>query len=105
VNFIPLKVVLKKVLAEKKMSAKFTAAEICTVAGKLFAAELPALANKFTIKFIKDGILNIAVTSSAVSSEMRLAETNVLDTLNKRKAGIKSVRYQVGPLPEKITPY
>ncbi|MFH1375296.1 MAG: DciA family protein [Patescibacteria group bacterium] len=103
--FEPLKNVLNRVLADKKMKASFSAAQICTVAEKLFAAELPALSEKFTVKFVQDGILNIAVTSSAVGSEMHLAETNVVDALNKRKAGIKSVRYQVGPLPEKVTPY
>lgn len=87
------------------MSAKFTAAEICTVTEKLFLAELPQLSEKFRVRFVKNGILHIAVMSSALAAEMRLAETNVVDVLNKRKAGIKSVRYQVGPLPERITPY
>lgn len=101
-TFEPIKNVFNRVLADKKMKSKFDAAEICSVAEKLFAAELPKLAEKFRVKFIKDKVLHIAVTSSAIASEMRLAETAVLDKLGERYVKIKQVRYSVGPLPEKI---
>jgi hypothetical protein len=104
-NFIPLKLVLQKVLAEKRMAGKFTAAQICTVAEKLFLAELPSLTGKFTVKFVKTGTMHIAVISSSLAAEMRMAESTVLDLLNKRKAKIKAVRYEVGKLPEKVLPY
>jgi len=104
-NFIPLKLVLKKVLASKKMSAKFTAAEICVVAEKLFLAELPALSGKFVIKFVKNGVIQIAVLNSSLAAELRLAENEVLKALKKRNGGVRSVRYSVGKLPEKILPF
>ena len=103
-NFIPFKLVLKKVIAEKKMGAKFSAAEICVIAEKLFLAELPQLDGKFAVKFVKNGVLQIAVISSSLAAEMRLAETTVLEALKKR-GGVKSIRYSVGKLPEKILPY
>ena len=104
-NFIPLKSVLKKVLAEKNMAAKFNAAQICSVAEKLFLAELPDLSGKFVARFVKNKMLHIAVLSSSLAAEMRLAETTVLDALNKRGAKLKAVRYEVGKLPEKVLPY
>ena len=104
-TFEPIKNVFNRVLADKKMKSKFDAAEICSVSEKLFAAELPKLSEKFRVKFIKNKILHIAVTSSVVSSELRLAETNVLTKLQERYLKIKQVRYSVGPLPEKVEPY
>ena len=104
-NFIPIKTVLNSVLAEKKMSAKFTAAEICIVAEKLFLTELPRLERKFRVKFIKNKILHIAVLSSSLAAEMRLAENEVLKSLKKHGKEIETVRYSVGKLPEKIMPF
>ena len=103
-NFIPFKIVLKKVLAEKKMSAKFSAAEICVVAEKLFLAELPQLDGKFTVKFVKNGTLQVAVISSSLAAEMRLAEFTILPALQKR-GEVKMIRYSIGKLPKKILPY
>ena len=105
VNFTPLKTVLQKVLAEKKMSAKFSAAEICVVAEKLFLAELPQLDGKFAVKFVKNGTLRIAVISSSLAAEMRLAESEVLNLLKNRGGGVKTIRYSIGKLPEKILPF
>ncbi len=104
-NFIPLKLVLQKVLASKKMAKKFTAAEICVVAEKLFLAELPALSGKFVIKFVKNGVMQVAVLNSSLAAELRLAENEVLKSLKNRGGGVRSVRYSVGTLPEKILPF
>lgn len=87
------------------MAGTFTAAQVCTVAEKLFLAELPQLSEKFTVKFVKNKTLHIAVLSSALAAEMRLAETIVLDLLQKRGARVNAVRYEVGKLPDKILPY
>ena len=87
------------------MAAKFTAAQICTVAEKLFLSELPQLSGKFVIKFVKDKIIHIAVQNSALAAEMRLVETTILDMLKKRNAKVNSIRYEVGSLPEKVMPY
>ncbi|MFH0776261.1 MAG: DciA family protein [Patescibacteria group bacterium] len=95
---------LQKVLAEKKMAAKFSAAELCSVAEKLFLAELPNLSGQFVVRFIQNGVLQIAVRNSSVGAELRLAETVVLDALKARGAKIKAIRYSVG-LPEKILPF
>lgn len=97
-TFEPIKFVLSRVLAGKKMRSKFNAAEICSVAEKLFSAELPYLVDKFRVKFIKNGILYLAVVSSAVGAEMRLAETNVLTKLQERYSNIKKVVYSVEKL-------
>lgn len=104
-NFVPLKLVLKKVLAEKKMAKSFSAAEVCVVAEKLFLAELPQISNKFVVKFLQNDILQIAVLNSSTAAAMRLAETVVHDALGKRGQKIKSFRYSVGKLPEKILPF
>lgn len=103
-NFTSLKTVLQKVLAEKKMSAKFSAAEICVVAEKLFLAELPQLDGKFAVKFVKNEILQIAVISSSLAAEMRLAESTILPALQKR-GSVKTIRYSIGKLPEKVLPF
>ncbi|MCF7845644.1 MAG: DUF721 domain-containing protein [Candidatus Peribacteraceae bacterium] len=103
-TFEPIKNVLRKVLAEKKMAAKFSAAEICSVAEKLFLAELPQISGKFVVKFLKNSILHVAVANSSIAAEMRLAETIVRDSLNQRGAKIKSIRYESG-LPPKILPF
>lgn len=102
--FEPLKNVLDRVLANKKMCATFSAAETCVLSEKLFAAELPALAGQFRVRFLKNKILHIAATSSSVAAELRLAETTVLTALQKRASGVRSVRYVVGPLPERVLP-
>jgi len=104
-NFIPIKFVLKTVLANRKVSAKFSAAEICVVAEKLFLAELPDLSGKFVVKFIKNGVIYIAILNSSLAAKMRLAENEVLKILKKRSEKIKSFRYEVGKLPEKVLPY
>lgn len=103
-NFIPIKFVLRTVLAQKKMAAKFSAAEICFVSEKLFLAELPEIAGAFAVKFLKNGVLQIAVANSSIAAQMRLAETIVRDALIKRGAKVKTLRYSVG-LPEKILPF
>ncbi|MFH1545803.1 MAG: hypothetical protein ABIE14_00300, partial [Patescibacteria group bacterium] len=67
-------------------------------------AELPQLDGKFAVKFIKNGMLQIAVISSSLAAEMRLAESAVLPALRKRGA-VKTIRYSIGKLPEKILPF
>lgn len=85
------------------MASKFSAAEICVVAERLFLAELPQVEGKFAVKFFKNGVLQVAVVNSSISAELRLAETSVRDALAKRGTKIKSLRYSVG-MPEKILP-
>ena len=93
---------LDRVLAGKKMRGTFSAAESCALAQKLFAAELPQLTEKFRVRFLKNKTLHIAVVNSSIAAELRLAETTVLTALQKRAGGVKSVRYAVGPLPERV---
>ena len=95
---------LDQVLAQKKMREKFGAAETCSIAEKVWLAEMPDLAGKFSPRFIKNGIFQISVANSSTAAELRLAETIVLEALRKRGAKIKSVRYSVG-LPEQILPF
>ncbi len=104
-NFVPIKLVLSKVLADKRMALKFTAAETCVVAEKLFLAELPHLSGKFSVKFVKKNVLHISVLGSSLSAELRLAESEVLKLLQKRGSKVTSIRYSVGKLPDTVLPY
>ncbi|MFA5352058.1 MAG: DciA family protein [Candidatus Gracilibacteria bacterium] len=104
-SFEPLKNVLNRVLADKKMQSTFSAAEACSSAEKLFLAELPEISGKFAVKSIKEGVVQIAVVNSAIAAQMRMCETTVLEILQNRFPKAKKIRYSVGPLPEMILPY
>lgn len=86
------------------MAQKFSAAEVCTTAEKLFLAELPQTADKFVVKFFKNGALHIAVVNSSIAAELRLAESVIRAALAKRGTQIQSFRYSIG-LPEKVLPF
>jgi len=102
-TFEPLKNVLNRVLADKKMKAKFSAAEVCVVAENTFAAELPQFSEKFRVKFIKNKVLYVAAENSSIASEMRFAEMTVFKAIAKLSVTVRQVRYSVGPLPERVT--
>jgi len=86
------------------MRKKFGAAEICVVAEKILLAEFPRLAGKFRAKFVKNKILHIAVKSSSVAAELRLAENFVLEKFRKR-GEVRSVRYSTEKLDDRPLPF
>lgn len=93
--FEPIKAILGRVLAEKKMKATFDAAEVCVVAEKIIVAELPELSERVRVKFIKNGVLTVAVESSAVGQELQLASATILDALKKRYSQVRKLRMVV----------
>ena len=96
--FEPIKNVLNRVLADRQQKSVFDAAEICSVAGKLFVSEFPQLEGKFVVRSVKGRVLQLAALNSSVAGQLRMAELTVLGELQKRYPLIKHVRYSIQPL-------
>lgn len=94
-NFESLQTVLKRVAASRSVATTFTAAEACAAAERVIAAELPLLAGRYHPKFVKNGVLHIAVATSAVGSEIYFARETIVAQLQKRFAQIRDLRTTV----------
>ncbi len=98
--FEPLKNIVQQVAARRSFASTFTAAEVCAASGRIIAAELPQLAHRIRIKFIERGTLHIAVQSSAVGSELQIAQLTILNEIQKRYPTVKKLRTTVERLDQ-----
>lgn len=94
--FEHLKTVLQRVLVERKVRSTFDAAELCMAAERIIAAEVPTISGRVRARYVKNGTLYIAVASSAVGSEIRLATHTILGLLGKRFTEIKKIHTMIG---------
>ncbi len=90
--FEPLKKIVQEVAAKRSFASTFTAAEVCAAAGRIIAAELPQLSARLRVRFLQRGTLHIAVESSAVGSELQLAQLTILTEIQKRYPAVKKLR-------------
>lgn len=96
--FEPIKFIVNRVLSGKKQRGVFNAAEICSVAEKLFKTEMPEIAERFAVKFVKGRVVHVAALTSSVAAQLRMGELTVLMELQKRYPEIRQIRYSIGAL-------
>lgn len=98
--FEALKEVLDRVIAQKKSSRVFVAAEVCAFSEKVFLAEIPELAPNFQVRFFQKGTLLLAVNNSAAAAEIKLAEIKILRAIQKRFPEVQKIRYRFEALEQ-----
>ena len=93
-SFEPLKAVFDRVIADRRVAVAYSAAETCALADKIITAELPAVAGRVKATSIKNHVLQIAVTGSAVGSEVQLASATILAEIQQRFPNIQKLKVQ-----------
>lgn len=86
-NFVPLQSLIPRAAASKGIAKEFKAISVCSafesILPEVFAGH-PTIKNEVRVRFYKDGILTIGVSSSIVASELTIKKQKILSLLNEK---------------------
>jgi predicted nucleic acid-binding Zn ribbon protein len=95
-SFTPLKYLINDTIKRAKINEQIEATLVFEYFNKAIKEEIGEKAlSRMQAKYLKDGVLKIAVLSSALSSEIKLHEEEIIEKINNKfgKKIIKKLQF------------